>query len=505
MAMFVGVDWSRDGTYTGPGDDVTLRARDGVSCSYGRDQSTALSPVIAGRGTLTLDNTSRAYSPRNTASPLYGQVKPARPVLITRTVFGTTYTLFTAHTDDSPINPDIAAKTVTLSLLDSLADFRGQNLSTPLYAGLRTGEAIGRVLDAAGWTGGRDLDAGATVIAWWWLDGTDALTALQDLVSSEGAPALLTVGSSGQIVFRDRHHRLTRAASTTSQGTWRGSGTEPVMGVPFTADEPRRNVVNTASVDVAVRVPTSLDVVWTSTAVLDLADGETKPVTATAADPFYAAVVPDPTDMILAFGTVDTALTRDSGGATTILLTATGGPARVTALQLRAVSVPVLSTTRVQVSDPDSIVDYRPRSYPVSMPWAGVHDTRAILQAALAQRAQPLPVLSVRFPAVGSNAARAAAVLSRNLSDRVTVVEPETGISGDFFIESIQHDMTSELDHTVTFGLEAAPSQPANVFILGSATRGVLGTNRLGKQGLDDPATVFILGSGVLGTHLLAH
>ena len=58
---------------------------------------------------------------------------------------------------------------------------------------------------------------------------------------------------------------------------------------------------------------------------------------------------------------------------------------------------------------------------------------------------------------------------------------------------------------TVTVGLEACPTQVANVFILGSATRGILGTNRLGKQGLDDPSTVFILGSSLLGTGLLGH
>jgi hypothetical protein len=43
--------------------------------------------------------------------------------------------------------------------------------------------------------------------------------------------------------------------------------------------------------------------------------------------------------------------------------------------------------------------------------------------------------------------------------------------------------------------------------ILGSATRGILGTNVLGRQGIPDAARVFILGSGsngVLGTSVLA-
>jgi hypothetical protein len=508
VTLFVGIDWGKDGTYSGL-DDVTLRAAGGkagiVSCQYGRDGSTATAPATAGRGSMVLKNEDRALSPRNTSSPLYGQLKPGRPVLIQRTIGATTFTLFRGHTDYAPLNPDISSRKVSISLVDALQDFRKQQISTGLYGGIRTGDAIGVVLDAAGWTGGRDLDAGSTLIPWWWLAGTDALTALQELVASEGPPALLTVGSSGEIVFRGRHHRLTRSRSVTSQSTWRGSVVEPVMQ-GFTYDESWANIVNSVTATVDVREPAAGDptVVWTSSGTVDIADGETKLVTVATSDPFTAAVVPDSSDLVFT-GAIAVDLTRTSGSVTTIRLTASGGPARVTGMRLRAVSVPVARQVQISASDTTSISDYGPRGYTTAMPWAGPLDAQAIINTVVAQRGQPLPILTIRFQVGGSNTSRAAALLALNLSDRVTVIEADTGLSADFTIESIGHDLTGEEDHALTFGLEAVPTQPALVFILGSATRGVLGTNRLGREGLDDPSTVFVLGTGVLGTNLLAH
>src|SRR5215204_6124872 len=90
MTIKVEVDWDRDGDYDDPEEDVTSRTRRaaGVTLEYGRDQSTALAPTISGRGSVVLDNIDRYLSPRNPTSPLYGLIKPARPVRVTRTVAG---------------------------------------------------------------------------------------------------------------------------------------------------------------------------------------------------------------------------------------------------------------------------------------------------------------------------------------------------------------------------------------------------------------------------------
>lgn len=504
------VDWNRDGDYGDTGDNVTSlvrRAAAPVSVEYGRDQSTALAPTVSGRGSFTLDNVDKRFSPRNTSSPLFGNIKPARPVKITRTLvaaedpyadeytdfYGVSETtekvLFIGHTDDSPINPDVDAKTVSLSLVDSLADFRGQTISTALYGGLRTGEAIDIILDECGWTGSRDLDTGATVIPWWWEDGTDALDALEKLVRCEGPPALLTIGVDGGIVFKDRHHRLVDTGSITSQDTWNsvpGLG-EPIMLRPgFTYDEAWRNIINTGLTSVDVRTPAKLDAVWTLDSPLGFTASQTQTFIAATSDPFMNAVAPAVnTDYTIISGSISSiTLSRTSGASTTITVTAGGGGAQISSLQLRAQLVQTVYTMQVAASDAGSIADYGSRSFPGDLPFCNQYDAQAVLDTAVELRSEPLPVINTKFMIGGFNTTRAAATLSRDLSDRVTVVEPETVLNDDFYIESIAHDFTGQHDHTITFGLEAVPPAgavtAANVFLIGSAVSGHrIGTGKL--------------------------
>ena len=59
-----------------------MMANPGVSLEYGRDQSTALAPMVAGRGGFTLNNASGDYNPLNSGSPIFGLIKPPRPATI---------------------------------------------------------------------------------------------------------------------------------------------------------------------------------------------------------------------------------------------------------------------------------------------------------------------------------------------------------------------------------------------------------------------------------------
>lgn len=489
--MSVQIDWDKDG-FSGVLDDVYPYNRGVLTCDYGRDQSTALAPITSGRGQLTLDNTTRRFTPRNTSGPLYGKLVPGRPVVIRRSITTTvtnTYTIFAARTDDAPLNPDPNAKFLQLSLVDSIADFRGVTLSTAVSKGIRTGDAVNLILDEVGWTGGRDIDPGGTFMPWWWVENVDALTALQDLVAAEGSPAILTVGSSGEIVFRDRHHRLTRAASLTSQATWRGvERVEPMMTTGFTIDEAWRNVINACNVQVDERAPaTAGDVVWASTDQFVISDGETVELQAATSDPFTDAATPDVT---VASGVVTAFLTRNSGASTTIRLTATGGPAVVTNVSLRATLIPVLKSRRLFASHPTSAAAYGKRGYPAQLAWGTAANVQDLINLAVAMRNQPLPIVSARFQ-VGSTgpAARANAVLARNIGDRVTIIESETGLSNDFYIESISHQINGEQDHVVTFGCEMAPAVETSLFRFDTAGRG-FDDGRFGA-GFDDPATIF--------------
>lgn len=475
--LTVAVDWAKDGSFASAGDVVTARIRGDITATYGRDQGTALNAAVSGRGSFTLDNRSRDYSARNASSPLFGKVKPARPVLITRVVGATTYTIFRGHTDSSPINPDVDSKTVTLSLVDPLADFQGVTIATPLYQGVTTGAAIGLILDAAGWTGARDIDTGSTVIPWWWEDGTDAFDALKKVLASEGPPALLTVDVNGGIVFRDRQHRLARSASTTSQVTIRGNdgAVEPRMGKGYSYDDGWENVVNSVQFSVDERRGAGyLTAVWSTDDSFNIPASQSQTFVMQASDPFWGAVAPvSGQDYQLLSGSVTSAtLSRTSGASTSVTLTAGGGGASITGLQLRAYSVPVARTYQVSATDSPSIIDYQQRGLPSGQApvWASLGDAQAIANLLVLTRKQPLTQLQVRFVCQHTQTNRLNAVLKLNLSDRVTVIEPETQVNGAFFVEAITHTIADVTQHEVILSLEAVPAAPTSAFIIGTST-----------------------------------
>lgn len=507
------VDWDGDGDFSDTGEDVSSRtlARTDVVIRYGRDQARALSPTAVGEARLELDNTSRDYSPENASSPLAGDVLPGRPVLIEATLSAVDYTLFRGHLDDFNILPDRSARSVDVTCLDPLAKLRGVRVTTDLHQGLQTGQAIGLLLDAADWPADlRDLDPGATTIGWWWMDDADAFDALMQLVDSEGPPALVTADGDGRVVFRDRHHRLTRAASTTSQATFSDEA-EPAFSPPLVYDHGWRDIVNAVSFSVPVRSPAGiLDAVWSAQGQHSILDGQTVPISARATDPFIGAVTPEAdVDYQLLSGTVTMTLSRTSGQALTVFVTATGGPAVIADLQVRAYPLETAATVLVSAEDTTSIARYGRRSLPSGRDpvWAGIHDAGAIADLILAQRAERLPTVTITLK--GSSDTRLTQQLTRDLSDRVRIVDDETGLDADCYIEQITHTLTDAGKlHITSFGCEKAAEPVTGVLILDDAALGLLNTATLGGIGQSDPDTVFLLddaSQGQLDTGLLAY
>lgn len=509
----VRVDWNDDGDFTDAREDISARVLDGrtpVTSSYGRDQTRALSPVAAGDAHFAINNVSRDYSQENTASPLAGMVVPGRRVQITGTYGALSTTIFTGRFERLDLRPDFSERYIEADAVDALGQLRGIEVSTGLYQGLRPGEAMHILLDAAGWpTELRDIEVGATVMPWWWLDGDDAFDASMDLIASEGPPALVTCDTAGRIVFRSRHHRLQSAASTTVQSTWRSKSIEPMISSPAAYNDGWKEIINSVTIQLPQRAPAgAVSQVWSSPGQIGIAAGETVQIVAQASNPFLDAIVPVAGTDYSVTGTVTVSLSRTSGLSTTIFLTAsTGGPAVVTDLALRATSVDPAPTRQIVVEDSSSVIKYGRRSLPdTKVPtWASIGDATAIANIILTQRAERLPTISVSM--VAANTARATQIYTRNLSDRVHVVEGHTGLDADCFIEQIGHTIgQGGLEHRARFGLEKAPAQITGVFILGSATNGVLGTNKLGRRAAADPSTMFVLGSptnGVLGTNIL--
>jgi hypothetical protein len=464
------IDWLGNGFADTAGDDVTGRTLDQrttVGAKYGRDQARQFSPTAPGELHFELNNMSGDYSPENAASPLYGHVVPGVRVQLQATAGGTTTGIYSGYIDDLDIKPGLNDRSVPVTCTDALGRLRGVSITTPLYQGIRTGTAIGYLLDAAGFPPDkRDLDAGVSYLPYWWLDDADAYDALMQLVDSDGPTAYAGFDTQRNFVFRDRHHRLTRTASLTVQATWRSSGVEPVISDPVVYDHGFKEIVNSVSTEVPLRtIDPGLSQVWTSQGQISIPAGGSVAVTARAAGPFLNAVTPDQdTDWTLVSGDAAVSLSQTSGQSTVITITSTSGGV-IQDLALRANAIQSTSVL-VTANDVISIGTYGPRSMkegrlPV---WANAYDAAAILALIVAKRGERLPSVSVTMRG-GANATRLTECLTRDLSDRIHLTETLTGLDADCFIEQIQHAIgQGGTEHVTTFGLEKIPPAVANPF-----------------------------------------
>jgi hypothetical protein len=472
------VDWDNNtivtgGSYEDVTDDVLNQGR--WTYGYGRDQNRQLSPSSIGTSAFTLCNAHRIYSPENTASPLVDDLGPGRPVAMDVNISGTDHALFRGRIDDFEIHPDRSDRTADFTALDGLADLSNAALSTALYSGLRTGQIVGVILDEIGWTGARDIDAGATYARFWWAENTDALTAINEIVAAEGPPSIAYIAPDGTFTFRDRHHRIVRTESIVPQAVFAAEqvacDAPAVTGFSYTAPfEYRhgwRDVINMVDQSVDDRATNfGESVVWSTDSLFTLSTGETRDIKVQASDPFRDAIVPVlGTDIITSgTGVVSATLTRDSGQSTVIRLTSTGGPVSVVRLQLRARAVLVVRTVQVSTRDVESMDIFGPKSFPNTIPYASANDVQAVAEAILASYSSRRPIVKIRV--VSCDIDHLLQVVTRTVSDLVTIGNGELGLDGGFHIESVAHTITripgaQDCDdyvpvHAVVFGCEKA-------------------------------------------------
>lgn len=502
--------WVDEVMLIGPGEDITdyvLGVRQGLEFTFGRDQARSLSAVAPSDVTMELNNLDRRFTPDNPGSPIAGLVSSGKEIVVMADYEGHSYVLFRGFLNDFELTPDPDKRSVSITSSDIMGvKLAEATISTALYQGLRTGEAIHVVLDSVGWPEHlRDIDPGATVIRYWWEEGTTALEAINKLVSSEGASAFVTVDVLGRFVFRDRHHRLLHSESLAVQANFRDTGTEPTFGIPMTYDIGWRDIVNSMTVSIDERRSALLDRVWSTEDTITVAAGETRTLAVESNDPFHGAIDPEAgTDYVLNSGVISVSLSRRSGQSAQIHIKSDTG-ASITGFALRAYAVPVALTYQVDVEDTASVEQYgrKTSTDEIDMPWAGVHDAQAIGTVLIGHRAERLPVVHITVN--NGNSTRLTQVLSRDLSDRVHIVEAETFTDHDFYVEQIEHDVQSVgFDHKATFGCERIRNQVSPVFTFDDPAAG-FDDGLFGLAGIDDPDSVFILGQSNLGEGLLAH
>jgi hypothetical protein len=278
---------------------------------------------------------------------------------------------------------------------------------------------------------------------------------------------------------------------------------------PFEYEIGWRDIVNDVQLPVEERVPDpGITTVWESQDTINLSIGEAVLVRIETSDPFLDGQ-PISTalgDLVYTGAGVPTiSLSQTSGQSTTATITAVGGSVNITYLRLRARSLPVAKTVLVAASDSTSIARHGDRSYQDDVPWAGQHDAFAVSQLLLAQYSERRPTVSVRL--VSSDLAAHLEVVSRQISDLVTIRNPEIGLDGDFFIENVQHTlarMTAQADcpgpvHYATFGCEQSgivvADNPFRFDVVGAG----FDDGVFDPTAADNPATVFIFDHATQG------
>ena len=473
LAVELAVDRNGDGDFADAGENLTadLLAETGMKVYRGNDSARAISPPGIGDLQAELNNRSGEYSPGSSV----------RAGAAVRLRVGTR-DLWSGNLERPAQHPEQERRSTELTALGVAARLRGVKVSTELYENIRVDEAMGHVLDAAGWPAAqRSLAAARTTLEWFWADEEEAWDLLLSLYYTEGPGAMLFEGRGGEIVFRNRHQALTLAASNTAQTTLRSTGASPRVAGGFEHDYGIEHIINDASVKVARRSAKPLETVWTVGETLELAPNEARKLNARARStgsgqagsggssggPFKDAIAPvEGTDYDLAAGSLASVILDRTSGAW-VELTLTAGPdgATVTGplnkleqddseesdegLGLRARPVTVDSETLVtsRADAADSIARHGRRTLPSEY---------AIRPEIARNVAQDLADAIVAFyktgremveaPLMNSDAVTESAQLERDLGDRIRI-DAESGnydVDQDFRILGITHEILNQ-------------------------------------------------------------
>ena len=215
------VDWDGDGTFEADEGEnlfgMTLhRGRKNVVRSNGK----GFEPPQVGAGTVMLLDEAGRYDPWNTDSPLYPNFTANKAFKIKVSDGVSTWPVAYGRIKRIKREAKGGYPQVRMDVEDGWGMLRAA-VWKAMRRGIYAGEAMGLVLDEAGWPAGlRDLSDGVDEKAVWWASGETALAALHALAEAEYGE--LHMRGDGTVVFRDRHDMMSVAATVTAADIQRG-------------------------------------------------------------------------------------------------------------------------------------------------------------------------------------------------------------------------------------------------------------------------------------------
>lgn len=460
-------------------DDVRLEPT--PQAERGRDRVASGSPPMASEVNLAVDNRSGNWSPGNPNSPLYQAVKIGRMVDWRIVAGGITYGVVQGLCKEIAPDSHFGQELVHLRGLSQLSRLVGlSGLSSPLYGdgtvanGVRTDQALGYVLDAAGLTSTsrRSFDAGDTRLLYFYIKPSDDLFDLAlRLWGAEGPGSRLYDRADGVTVFTRRGREITDSRATTVQATFRDTddGSTPYYSA-WSRRSGEESMVNSCAFSI-VRRGAAQAVEWRAGAVLTLQANELRDtlvgvtgddVVANAADPVAG------TDYTVTGGSLTLApaiVGRRSGAFVTLRAQAGAGGATVAgppadqANGLRVNLSVVRVSERVTVADAgtqtaQSHADYG--LHGLSIPVYEELDkgfAQSLCDAWVARGMEPRPTALIELPLV--EARQLAPALAREIGDRVAIVSDRDYFNRSMWVESITTLVDAGGTTTIRLGCEA--------------------------------------------------
>ena len=473
------VDWTGDGDYGDTNEDVTGDTIKINSATLGRSFGSPLTSFApSGKLVATLRNDADKYSPSNGDSPLTGNLIPGRLVRL-RTTSPASATLWTGYLYS--IVPHISpnhGKTATLTAIGPLGRIGQKNIKAAMQTSRRTDQAIGDILDAAGWGGSdRNLDAGKTTMTRWWADNITCFNALREVEATEAG--FIREEKDGDIAFEDRHHRIEDTANLATYSDHATSSGAIRMVAPVRQVDPSSLIFNEFTSRVRTYTVGSVAVLWTL-----METGSASPVIGPGETRTFIAIYPTPEDessgnvavnawTTLASTTDYTANTESDGSGTdmtsslsisltkqarAIKIAVTNGHASdvcyLTKLQARGTPVSRSEPVEVIAEDATSKTAFGERSYPRPASARFVPDTteaQGWCGYNLSIFKDPFSLIEIIFSANKSSDNMTEA-LRVEVSDRVTVQLDENagfGQDGIHFVENVTHMIRSKTEHWV--------------------------------------------------------
>ncbi len=454
---FVEVDWNNDGDFTDTYDDISADVK---SVHFSRGKSSEGGNADVGQLTITLNNDSGKYSPSNSTGVLYLSLLPKRPIRVSYNGWSV-YPLFYGFIEEIIPHPHLSEQDCIITAADGIDFLSRHDMATALYKNALTGTIQGYILDDAGWPAGtRTIDAGQDTVPYWYGSDQKARFAQEEIDASE--QGFSYIGGNGYFNFEDRHHRST-SEHQTSQATFNNT----MDNISYSLNP--KNVYNNITVTVTPWELQAIAELWRLQETPSIAVGETLTWWGEASvsgssvfvDTWTTPVVTtDYTANSQADG-LGTDMTADIAIVTTkfaksikLAITNNGTvPAFITLLKARGTYYDDQTKVTRKYSDSTSQTAYQKRTLDIDGKYMTSADKAQDLASySIGKYKDPRAELSVVLK--NQNVTMLIQLLSLEISDRITIVNTKLGLSADYFIDYMEHDISQGgLAHTVTYRL----------------------------------------------------